>query len=125
MIKLDISTKTAGLADAWRQKMKKYRKILLAALLAVIVLAAVCALYPKPEHLHVSRRTAISIALSKTELTRRDVYDLDTELDWQGSGNYPCYYIYFTYRDEDGQEVRVRCAVDGENSEFLGVERVE
>ena len=104
---------------------KNKKWIFLIALLAIAVLLGACLHLSKPEHLNVSRRSAISIALSGAELTRRDVYDIETELDWQGNGNYPCYFICFTYRDEDDQEVRMRCAVDGETGEFLGMERAD
>lgn len=100
--------------------------VILIVLLAVVILLWIAVdSFGDDDKLHVSRREAITIALTKMELTRRDVSDLKTELDWQGSGNYPCYYIYFTYRDAEEHDMRVRCAVDGETSEYLGVEPVE
>lgn len=102
--------------------MKKHRRIILIALLAAVLLLGVW-LRPRPEHLRLSRRSAISVALSEAGLARKDVYDLKTELDWEGSGNYPCYYINYTYRDDDGQERRVHAAVDGETGEYLDLDR--
>ena len=105
--------------------MKKLRRIILIALLAAVLLLGIWLRSSRPEHLRVSRRLAISTALSKVGLARKDVYHLKTELDWQGSGNYPCYYIYYTYCDDDGQDICVRAAVDGETGEYLGVEQMD
>ena len=103
--------------------MKKHRRIILIALLAAVLLLGIWLRSSRPEHLRVSRRSAISTALSKEGLARKDVYHLKTELDWQGSGNYPCYYIYYTYCDDDGQDICVRAAVDGETGEYLDLDR--
>ena len=105
--------------------MKKHRWIILTALLAAVLLLGVWLRSSRPEHLRVSRRSAISIALSEAGLARQDVYILKTELEWQGSGNYPCYYIYYTYCDDDGREVSVRAAVDGETGEYLDTEQMD
>lgn len=72
-----------------------------------------------------SRGEAISKALSRTEHNRWNVYHLKTEIEWEDSGNYPCYHVSFSYRDENGQEVRLCCFVDGETGEYLGEERVD
>ena len=105
--------------------MKKHRRIILITLLAAVLLLGVWLRPPKPEHLRLSRREAISVALSKAGLTRKDVYGLKTEIDWQGSGNYPCYYIYYLYCDDDGQERAMCAAVDGETGEYLDVKEVD
>lgn len=71
--------------------------------------------------LNISRSTAISTA----ELTRHQVYDIETELRWEGSGGYPCYIVYFLYKDETGLEIRMRCPVDGETGEAFNLERID
>lgn len=103
--------------------MKKHRRIILIALLAAVLLLGIWLRTSRPEHLRLSRRSAISVALSEAGLTRMDVYDLKTELDWEGSGNYPCYYISFTYCDDDGRERSVCAAVDGETGEYLDLNK--
>ena len=105
--------------------MKKYRRIILIALLAAVLLLGIWLCPPRPEHLRLSRRSAISIALSEMGLARKDVYRLKTELEWEGSGNYPCYYISYTYCDDDGQERSVRAAVDGETGEYLDMGQID
>ena len=105
--------------------MKKHRRIILIAMLAAVVLLGIWLRSSRPEHLRVSRRLVISTALSKVGLARKDVYYLKTELDWQGSGNYPCYYIYYRYCDDDGQERCMRAAVDGETGEYLDMVQMD
>ena len=75
--------------------------------------------------LNISRTRAIHNALSKAGLFRWEVFDLEADLDFQGSGGYPCYTISFTYRDENDQEIRMRCAVDGQTGEFLEMKQID
>ena len=109
--------------------MKKLKKALRFPLILVsviiLLLALVIAVRSKSPHLHVSRSEAIATVVKETEFTRNDMKRLRTELEYDGMGDYPCYYIFFSYLDEDGQEVQVRCAVDGETGEYLGMTRIE
>lgn len=104
---------------------KLSRIVLILAAVFVLLFGLLLLTLPKAEHLHVSRSKAIAKVMSKLDIARRDMKDLKTDLQFDGSGDYPCYYIFFTYQDEEGQEVRVCCAVDGETGEYLGLERVE
>lgn len=110
--------------------MRKIGKIALIALIVMIILFGALVVYtlvdnPDGNRLHVSRNEAINTVLSRMELTRKDIDHLKVDLEWEGMGNYPCYYIYFTYRDEMGEDIRVCGIVDGETHEYLGMHLVE
>ena len=98
----------------------KIGKLILFLLIAAIVLKLSYDYLHPDKKLRVNRGEAIEIALNGSGHAWQDVYDVETHLDWQGSGNIPCYYIRFKYLDESGQEAVFCCAVDGELWEYLG-----